>query len=334
MFGNDHLPSSLEIGPELGLNFFLKCHYKALKNNNIINLKKLQITINLQYFSLYLQNVNETNKQNITKIILQRYFKINFNLINTFVDKFNFSFDEILDFMKKFIIYQAVNMDINEYNNLDDNDLRKYLTKDINKDYLTSNNLLDDDKQKILLESICLIETNIDYYEHEFFGLILYNKPINISNDSYKDLYTYISDQVVTKLNNKYVYLYEHINIYEHIKQTKSLNDNVYVNDYLKKMFHLTTSQFGNMKDFHNDNITFYKYYNVPSINNIILFILNTIENNQTQKWTFEILNDNINKNYLNSINHHLLISPIITLLTDNEISDLKYRNIDINNFL
>ena len=37
LFGNDHMPSSLEIGPELDLKYFLKCHYEALGKSNIIN---------------------------------------------------------------------------------------------------------------------------------------------------------------------------------------------------------------------------------------------------------------------------------------------------------
>ena len=75
-FGNDHLPSSIEIGPELGLDFFLKTHYKALNNNNIINLKKTYININLENLKLLLITINETNEINKTRIILYRYFKI------------------------------------------------------------------------------------------------------------------------------------------------------------------------------------------------------------------------------------------------------------------
>jgi predicted nuclease of predicted toxin-antitoxin system len=39
LFGNDHLPSSIEIGPELGLDFFLKRHYQSIGKNNIVNLR-------------------------------------------------------------------------------------------------------------------------------------------------------------------------------------------------------------------------------------------------------------------------------------------------------
>jgi hypothetical protein len=89
LFGNDHLPSSVEIGPELGLDFFIKKHFQALNKTNIINLKKSYLTLDLSNFKLYLEKINETNKQNTTKIILQRFFKININLVNLFVDKLN-----------------------------------------------------------------------------------------------------------------------------------------------------------------------------------------------------------------------------------------------------
>jgi hypothetical protein len=341
LFGNDHLPASIEIGPELGLGFFINIHYNSLHNNNIINLKKSQITIDLNNLSLYLQKINETNKQNITKIILQRFFKINFNLINLFVDKFNFSFNEILLFLEKFIIYRGVNLSIEEYNNLDVCDLRKILSKNIDKSKYTNYDIFNftEYKLKLFIDSINLIESNLDYYENEFNGLILYNRPINITDDVYQDLYNYISDKANTKLNNIYTNLYDHISINEHLKKLDYLNNNNNntTHDYLKKLYHLTITQFGNMKNYHYNNLTYYKYYDIPSINNIILYILKTIDNDQTQKWLQEINNENIDNNYLNSISHHLLISPFITLLTDEKTDNLfnfKYKNIDINDFI
>ena len=119
-------------------------------------------------------------------------------------------------------------------------------------------------------------------------------------------------------------------------------------------MYHLTITQFGNMKDFHSDNLTFYSHYYIPSISNILLF-LSTIpeEINQTKKWLLEIKEENIKSNdYLNSINHHILITPFISyynLIPDikkiinefdsmdnlwiDDINNFNYRNIDIKNF-
>ena len=45
LFGNDHLPASVEIGPEHNMEYFLKKHYQALNKTNIINLKKVHIIL-------------------------------------------------------------------------------------------------------------------------------------------------------------------------------------------------------------------------------------------------------------------------------------------------
>ena len=108
-------------------------------------------------------------------------------------------------------------------------------------------------------------------------------------------------------------------------------------------------TDFGSMKNLHSDNITFYEEYYVPSLNNIIEY-LSKIENNKIKVWNNELLLDNLTKeNYLNSCNHHILISPFInnnkTLLLKNinleniknlwidNINDFKYRNINIKKY-
>ena len=107
-------------------------------------------------------------------------------------------------------------------------------------------------------------------------------------------------------------------------------------------MYHLTIIQFGNMKEY-NDNLTFYKYYQVPLLEDLIAFI-DTSDINITKQWFNEIKNDNLDKTkYLNSTNHYLLISPFINPIPINninitnlwliDINDFDYRNIDIHNF-
>ena len=243
LFGNDHLPSSYEIGPELGLDFFLKTHYLALNKNNIINIKKSNIYIDFNNLLLFLEKINESNIYNITKILLQRFFKISIQIINLFIDKFKFDFNDILKFLKKFIIYKGLKLSQIEIDNLYDDDLRKIFIKDLCKDDINLySNIkvfnLDSINELLFINNEQIIEDNIDYFEYEFVGLILYSKPINITKDSYQDIYNYISDKTNSKLNILYPQFYDHNNIYEHIKnieELKSSYNNNKINDYLKK---------------------------------------------------------------------------------------------------
>lgn len=359
LFGNDHLPSSLEVGPELGLEYFMITHYKALNNNNIINLINNEITFNINNFLLLLQQLNINKNENITKIILQRFFKINSLLINLLVDKLKLSFNDILLYLKYFIYHQSLKIKIDE---LDDDDLRKiiYLEGDI------YDNLNDHIKEQIL-NNEKLINDNIDYYDSRFMGLILYSKPINIcqqdDKELYQDLYMFIIDKINNDQCHKYPKLYDHININYHLELLNDNNINNDCNSYLKKIYHLVTTQFGSMSNYYTNNLTFYKYYSVPSIDKLIEFIKSSddIINN----WNNEIKEENVT-NYFNSINHHIIISPFLSLnkesdtylyylsdvikniitnnnntkqidnlwLTSDDINLFNYRDIDIKDFL
>ncbi len=117
----------------------------------------------------------------------------------------------------------------------------------------------------------------------------------------------------------------------------------------------MTITQFGNMSEYHSDNLTYYKYHNTPSLNNIILFLHKiTRQEDFSKLWMKEIENDNlISSDYFNSVNHHLIISPFLVsgnispdiikglesidnLWIDNidDIDNFDYRDINIHNFL
>ena len=359
LFGNDHLPGSVEIGPELGLEFFLKKHFQALEKSNIVNIKKTYISLDMENFKLIYEKINETNLQNITKIFLLRFFKLNGFFVTVIIDKLGINYKTINDFLKKFIIYRACLMSPDEFDKLDSNDLRKIHYNQIENidEYLNLSIFnFSECQNKIFMESIQLIEENIDYFELEFNGLVIYTKPINITLDPYQDIYNYITEKSSSLLNKKNPIFYDHINVHTHkllIDDTINLNTNSDPNDYIKNIYYLAISQFGNMKNFHTDNTTFYKYYNVPSLSSIIDFIKINSNENLTKKWLKEIKEENFHSDkYLNSINHHLLITPFIFAYNlPNEISlivkalshvnnlwfdDIKnfnYRNIDINDF-
>ena len=353
LFGNDHISPSLEIGPELSLEFYLKSHYYGLSHNNVVNIVNNNIDINLNNLLLLLNQINKTNEINITKIILQRFFKINYVLIQIFTENFNLNFKEILLFLEKFILYRTLQLQLDTLN---DYDIRKILLikhsseLDLYKNVSIFN--FNNDNINILNKSIDIIENNIDYYEHEYMGLILYNKSLNITSDPYQDLYNYISEKTVNNLNKQYPIYYDHFNLDTHLNILNIKDNNSDVSSYLLKIFHLVTTQFGDMKDYHTDNITFYKYYYAPSIQNMINFLTSSDHNNIIKSWITTINNDNINYNYFDYYNHHILISPFIinykiplhikTFINNLNINNLwmydinnfNYRDIDINKYL
>uniref|UniRef100_A0A6C0H884 Xrn1 N-terminal domain-containing protein n=1 Tax=viral metagenome TaxID=1070528 RepID=A0A6C0H884_9ZZZZ len=334
LFGNDHLPGSVEIGTELGLEFYLKTHYSSLQNNNIININNILnnynsfFDFNLENLSLYLTKINETKYINYLLIIMHRFFKVNIKFINLLIYKFNLiNLEEILIFLKEFIIYRGKTLTPIEYNKLDDDDLRKkFMVDNIEYKYI---HLLDKN-------SINIIEENIDYYEEEYNGLILYIRPYYISSDPYYDICNYNYEKCINNLNIKYPLFYIHNDIKEHLRIITINNNNV--DNYLKKIYHLLLSQFFSMKNIHSDNITYYKDYYIPTIENIITFI-NNIPKDQINSWSNiwyeEIIKDNLNKyDYINSNNHYLLISPFDNDTQFQNINNFNYKDINIKQYI
>jgi len=349
LFGNDHLPSSLEIGPELGLIFYLKNHYLALNKNNIINLKKFTICVDFNKLLLYLEKIYETNEINKTKIILQRFFKINLNLINIFTEKLKLNYHEILNLLKTIIKNKSNKMSLDEINKLNSCDLRYIMFHDNN---VSLNYNLNIEQMKILNEHIHIIEDYIDYYEIEYCGLNIYNKQVNILFDPYQDLYNYIMDKTAFNILNKHPEYYDHILLKQHIDIIYNNKISYNCEEYILKLYHLITSQFGNMKNYYSDNLTHYSYLNTPLLSELINYLKNN--NINTTKLDNDI-NDNIISNYFNSINHYFIITPFILnydlsdqllntikdfkiidnlWLTINNITTFNYRKINIKLFL
>ena len=146
----------------------------------------------------------------------------------------------------------------------------------------------------------------------------------------------YIIDKINNEQCKKYPKLYDHIDINYHLKLLKEnkIND---PNSYLKKIYHLVTTQFGSMHNYYTDNLTFYKYYTIPTIDELIIYLKN-INDNQITIWKDEINNENVT-NYFNSINHHIIISPFLSLNRESDLylyhlSDLIKNIITNNNYL
>ena len=347
LFGNDHIPSFIEIGQELGMEYFLQSHYDILKNTNIINYTKI-IHVNLYNLTLYINKIYSTNCYNITKIILLKFFKINYQLVNLFIEKFKYFYKDILIFLKKYIIYKGLKLSTEDYNNLYDDDLRKILIDnfiDNNLNNLNDYNSIDifnlsDDNKKLFLIYDDMIEQNINYFELEYNGLILYKKALYITHNCYEDIYNFVNEQASNLSNIKYPQYYDKHNIEDYINYLEKINKqsdtHIFTknvsHDYFKKMIHLLYTQFDNMSKYHSDNLTFYKHPQAPTLLELITF-LSGIKLNQINIWLHEIEKDNLYNKYISSDNHYKLITPYLNndLILNNK--NFKYRNININDY-
>jgi hypothetical protein len=334
-FGNDHLPSSFEIGPELSLEYLLKTHYNVFKNKkSIIDLTNNEINFNLTNLSLYLKEIYIKNELNKTKIILGRYFKLSNQLIIFLVDKLELTFDKILLLCRKLLFDNGKNTD-----NLDSTDIRYKL---INK-YNTLTFPFDIDNLKNISKNDCynyfdklLSQLDISDTEELFCGLPLYIKPFYLCDNNYKNLYTTFTENISNELEKKFPIIYNYTDFTQFIKNfqiTTISNDKTKM--YIKKLFHLVTSLFANMTNYNSNNFTYYKYYQTPSLYDIIHFIDNNtnIKNNIINEINDEIRN---NDTYFNSINHHIIITPYIkNILNKFNSNDLEFlvNSININNF-
>ena len=85
LFGNDIMPPSYELGSELSLKQLFETHYSLyIESSFIINLNNINI-VNFINLAKWLENIKNTNSFPI--IILNRFYKMNYNNILQLVDK-------------------------------------------------------------------------------------------------------------------------------------------------------------------------------------------------------------------------------------------------------
>lgn len=339
-FGNDHLPSSFEIGSELNLEHLLKLHYNIFKNKlSIISLVDNKINFSLVNFNLLLKEIYKNNEINKTKIILGRFFKIPHLLSSFLTDKLGLTFDKILLLCKKLLFDNG-----KKQSQLEENDIRyKLINKYTNLDYpFDINNIKNISKNDCLINFDKLLQIlDILDTEEDFCGLPLYVKPFYLSNNNYQDLYTTFTDNISNELEKKNPLIYDYYNLKE-----LNINSNLVSNqdnthdmtkNYIKKIYHLVITLFGDMSNYNSNNFTYYKHYQTPSLYEIINYLdLNNTNDNLIEIFDKEIENETKSTDtYLNSINHHIIITPYIkSIIKKINSEDIEFliKSIDLEN--
>ncbi len=110
LFGNDIMPPSYEIGPELSLKTIYESHYILYKESQfIINLNN-ECVINFTNLGKWLTNIK--NKNSFSTVIINRFYKIPYNIIVN-IDNYS-SIEEVVNeyFIKNNIEYK--HMEINK----------------------------------------------------------------------------------------------------------------------------------------------------------------------------------------------------------------------------
>jgi hypothetical protein len=311
-FGNDHLPSSYEIGPEMSIEYFLKIHLKIFNNERtIIRVENNDVIFSYDDFCLYLKEINKNNELNKTKILLTRFFKINYNLLNYFTEKQELTLNQLVELSKKILFDSGKTSKL-----LDEDDIRiklmnKYEKVDLSFEIKINNNEFKQNCEKLLL----ILDKTLD--EDDYCGLPLYNKiKFLLTNDNYQNLYNLFIDDITEEFQKKNKLIFDYITINDVINKENEIIDINLEDDmsysYLKKIYQLVKTLFGNMKNYNCNNYTYYKYYETPKLSSLINFI----EKNKNLNLDIDLQNENVtSEKYLNSINHHIIITPYIKLM-------------------
>jgi hypothetical protein len=341
-FGNDIFPSSLEIGYELSLNYLINSHINGLKDSNVINIENNKMKLNLNKLSLWLKKIKDMDT--FTIIILNRFYKLPYNLINFLVEKLNIKLENLVDdFLIPFYIYEGYNNIVIENNVLEEEDLRfKYFMKfkKKNKDKIPKNpldtNIIPENykKQYILMKESLL--KFIDFYSEENHGLQRNSRIQMIEENSYQDLYRYVcktsEEESIKKYRNFYKpYSYEKTCLQDYRKLL--INNDSDVEEYLIKLYYCVNIFFNDMSNYNPCNFLSYNRLKCPSIDSIIEFIDKSNLSTLYKKWNTNIKNFQVDKKkYFDSIAHHIFITPYLrTSEYINKLDNVKKLKIILN---
>lgn len=322
-FGNDNLPSSVEMGSEISLNYLIISHVRSLRKGNyaIMTDKDNNFELKLDNFRLWLLEILKLDT--FTIIVLNRYYKLPYNVINFLVESLNLRAETFFsDFLLPFYIYEGYQ---SEKNNiiLEDEDLRKKYYLDYrkrNKNGVPKNifdlTLIPDNLKKKYISIRETLLKFLDFFEEENFGLQLNNKIQMLVNSSYQDMYNYIYKKSELISMNNYKNFYKPYNYF--IKDLKKIRkqfvkDDEKIDSYLMNLYYHVKVYFNNMKNYNPCNFVCYEYFDVPRLHHINLYIENNLTNKLYEKWNKKI--DSLqatNDRYFNSLSHHIFITPYL----------------------
>jgi hypothetical protein len=281
LFGNDHIPNNSFIGAEISIeNYFYYLRY-SLNTENIIN-----ININNNYIS----NINYPNllkfleylkTKNIElKIYLSRYFNIDNNSVNI-----------IYDFFKE--------LDIDNFNII----MKKYLLNDKVLEEIESDPKKVDNLNKLLKKYN--MESNYNFLGDISFrsdiGFEYFNRGLTLTEDPFQDLYNYVSEKSYYKSFLKNNIYYKNDNVF-YIPNKKYNTDS-----YLKMVNYLVEIYFNKFDSYNPLNLNYYEYDNSPSLNSVIEYLSNNINNNINNNNIIDV------NEYFDNLSHLLFITPYLS---------------------
>jgi hypothetical protein len=333
-FGNDFLPSSLEIGPEISFHYLLKTYHKVFSNlsKGIINpnydsKNKLYYKIDFDNLKKWLGEINKCSS--FTKIILLRYYNLPYYITQILTDKLGLNLKEIKEqILIPYLTYKGmVNND-----NLEENDIRRILYKKHMKetpDKEIVNPLENDNYPASIKPQILsldeLFENYLDYMDYNNLGLKNNKYNIEYNENMYENLYNYITYESYLE-NTTYDINFD----FELEEPNKHKTES-----YLRMMYFIVKNFFNDMEYYHSTNLTRYDFDTTPSIMDIINFISSNDMNNITLEFDKVIESEILPKeSYIDSTLHHLIITPY--LLDSSYLDMLENKNLlrtIINNF-
>lgn len=309
-FGNDFLPSSLEIGPEISFTNLIKTYYQVFgkKKSSIIspyiNNNILKYKINFENLKLWLLEISKTSS--FTKIVLLRYFKVPYSITFILTEKLNLELNEIKEkILIPYLIYKG-----HIYENLEENDIRKvlydeFVSNNKNNEIINPLDLKNypNSLSSYLEQLDSLLEDYLDYNDIENLGLKNNSYSIDVEENMYQNLYNFISKE--SNISDK------NDNITFDFKIESSSNHKT--EEYLLMLYFIVTNFFNEMEFYKSTNLTRYSYNTVPSLKDIISFISVNDMDTVSKKFDCIIENNILDKNkYIDSTLHHLIITPYL----------------------